>query len=222
MQTHIGRTHIWFALATIALASIVGCSPEPIVSPERQTIAPVTRAEVPAPSGTLAASADTSSASSGVGGQVPVPAPSPIPLDWRFISSTPVPAGTAWVVTAGRYTLSFARGSLSRAEIITIMQYDPDILDVQFGPHGTQFGTPVELRIDFTGTASDPGLVRTKEAEPVLWYLDETANRWVIVPGYTDWNTKQYVVYLEHFSRYALGGKAGWKHLPSTEGDGQE
>ena len=220
MKTHIGCTHIWFALATIALAAIVGCSPEPIVSPERVTIASVTRAEVPAPSGTLAASADTSSASSDVSGQVP--APSPIPLDWRFISSTPVPAGIARVVTDGRYTLSFARGSLSRAEIITIKQYDPDILDVQFGPHGTQFGTPVELRIDFTGTASDPGLVRTKEAEPVLWYLDETANRWVIVPGYTDWNTKQYVVYLEHFSRYALGGKAGWKHLPNTEGDGQE
>ena len=220
MQTHIGRTHLWFALATIALAGIVGCSPEPIVSPERETIAPVTRAEVPAPSGTLAASADTSSASGDVGGQVP--APSPVPLDWRLVSSTPVPAGIAQVVTAGRYTLSFANGSLSRAEIITIKQYDTDILDVQFGPHGTQFGTPVELRIDFTGTASDPGLVRSKEAEPVLWYLDETANRWVIVPGYTDWDAKQYVVRLEHFSRYALGGKAGWKHRVSTEDEGQE
>ena len=220
MKTHIGRTHIWFALATIALAAIVGCSPEPIVSPERETIAPVTRAEVPAPSGTLAASADTSSTSGDVIG--PVPLSSPIPLDWRFISSTPVPAGIARVVTAGRYTLSFAKGSLSRAEIITIKQYDADILDVQFGPHGTQFGTPVELRIDFTGTASDPGLGRSKEAEPVLWYLDETANRWVIVPGYTDWDAKQYVVRLEHFSRYALGGKAGWKHRPSTEGDGQD
>ena len=220
MKTHIGRTHIWFALATIALAGTVGCSPEPIVSPERETIAPVTRAEVPAPSGTLAASADTSSTSGSVIG--PVPLPSPIPLDWRIVSSTPVPAGIARVVTAGRYTLSFAKGSLSQTEIITIKQYDADILDVQFGPHGTQFGTPVELRIDFTGTASDPGLSRSKEAEPVLWYLDETANRWVIVPGYTDWDAKQYVVRLEHFSRYALGGKAGWKHRPNTEGDGQE
>lgn len=220
MKTHIGRTDIWFTLILIALSGVVGCSPEPLVSIERETIAPVTRADVLAPAGTLGASEDTTSASDLVTGQLPLP--SPIPLDWSLVTSTLVRAGTVQVVTAGRYTLTFAMGSLSQDETITVKQYDPDILDVQFGPHGTQFGTPVELRIDFRSTACDPGAVRSEDAEPVLWYLDETANRWVIVPGETDWDAKQYVVHLEHFSRYALGGKAGWKHQPQTEADGPE
>jgi hypothetical protein len=29
----------------------------------------------------------------------------------------------------------------------------------------------------------------------------------------------RYVVPLQHFSRYVLGGKAGWKQSPRTEGD---
>ena len=144
-------------------------------------------------------------------------APAPKVLDWRVVTSVLVLAGSDQTVAGGRYSLDFRKSSLEKSEQITIQTYDANVLDVQFGPHGTQFKTPVRLSISFAGTAADPGSRIADGSKPVLWYLDETKNQWVEVPGTVDWATKHYVVYLEHFSRYVLGGKAGWKRPPQRE-----
>lgn len=141
-------------------------------------------------------------------------------LDWQLVSSIPVPAGVDTMVTGSHYALRFYKGSLAKLEIISIKEYDRNVIDVQFGPHGTRFVTPVELSIDFAGTNSDPRTANADPSEPVLWYLNETTNRWEeVMGGTTDWVHLKYIVHLEHFSRYVLGGKAGWKHSPNTESD---
>lgn len=145
------------------------------------------------------------------------PAPSDSLLDWQLVNSVLVLRGVEQTVVGNCFTLRFSKGSLAQSELITIKMYRPDVLDVQFGPHGTKFATPVELSIDFAGTAADPDSRLADASEPVLWYLDESQNRWVEVQGTTDWQRKRFVVHLEHFSRYVLGGKAGWKHAPQHE-----
>lgn len=193
-------------LTLAALLLLTGCSrmaatapaPEVVVAPE---------VVAPEPPSRLAATQDS------------LPAPLPTLLDWRTVLSTPVLAGEDQIVQSGRYRLHFSKGSLMRSETITIRDYSSDILDVQFGPHGTMFGTPVELSIDFSGTKADPGLSRNHAGEPVLFYLDESTDRWVEVPGKTDWKNRRHIVYLEHFSRYVLGTKAGWKGQPSRDSE---
>src|SRR5262245_45379220 len=119
------------------------------------------------------------------------------------------------VVTGHRWSLHFEKGSLDSDQTITIKDYDANVLDVQFGPHGTKFPVPVTLSIDFSNTDADPGLALSSETpQPVLYWLNERTNKWEEVPGQTDWANKRHVVRLEHFSRYVLGGKAGWKHQP--------
>jgi hypothetical protein len=186
--------------ATLALA-LTSCARQSLVSTPDNSDAPAAVVAVaPAPPSFLrTAGADTLFAP-------------PILLDWKLVTSMLVAPGNDVAVPAGRFTLDFRESSLEKPELVTVMMYDPNILDVKFGPHGTQFKTPVRVTIDFTGTAADPGAGNTEHLRPVLWYLDETNNRWVEVPGTVNWQTKQYVVYLEHFSRYVLGSKAGWKH----------
>jgi len=136
-------------------------------------------------------------------------------VTWKLICSAFVVKGTSATMIASHYTLQFAPGSLSQSATITMQEYDSTVLDVQFGPHGTQFGTPVLLTIDFSNTACDPGVMTGGTPEPVLWYLNETTNTWEQVPdGVTDWKNRTYTVPLHHFSRYVLGGKAGWKEGP--------
>ncbi len=123
------------------------------------------------------------------------------------------------LMRGSRYELTFPRGAVSKLELISIQEYDPDVLDVQLGPHGIKFGEPVVLSIDFTGTRADPGAAVYDQSEPVLYWLNEATNRWEEVPGRTDWDTRRHIVRLEHFSRYVLGGKAGWKETRPREGE---
>lgn len=200
--------------SAIALAALVlyGCgragftAPDtavtPLATPQQQPPAPPSRLTVPV---------DSSSSLLGL------PLPQTTLLDWQILTAVLVSPDADQTVSAGRYTLQFYKGSLAKADTVTIKTYDPSLLDVQFGPHGTLFGTPVQLSIDFSGTAADPDSKLADASEPVLWYLDESKNQWVEVPGTTDWKNKRFVVRLEHFSRYVLGGKAGWKHDPQHE-----
>ena len=201
-------------VVALALCSVLaGCSAAPLTAPPATsriappgTIAPAPPSRLSLPSGLTGTSTPLDSTATSI--------------NWQLVNSVPVPAGVDMVVTGSHYALRFAKGSLARLETITIKEYDPAVLDVQFGPHGTRFATPVMLSIDFAGTKSDPGSAYADQSEPVLWYLNETTNTWEEVPGgTTDWVHLRYIVPLEHFSRYVLGGKAGWKHTPSTESD---
>jgi len=136
------------------------------------------------------------------------------PKLWVPILITRVLEGQDRLVSASHYELHFHDGSLATDTTVTMQEYDPGVLDVQLGPHGVQFGTSVELSVDFAGTAADPGAVAYDHSDPVLYWLNERTNQWEEVPGRTDWAHKKHIVELRHFSRYVLGGKAGWHQVP--------
>lgn len=200
-------------LGTLAILLVLpGCSKRQLTeTPAPNLSAP--GAVVPAPPSRLSAPGGL------VGGATPLDSTASTVL-WQVVNTVLVQPGVDTVVSGGRYSLRFSKGSLAKSEVITIKDYDSDVLDVQFGPHGTYFGTPVELSIDFSNTRCDPRKGYTETEAPVLYWLNETANRWEEVPGTTDWVRMKHVVHLEHFSRYVLGGKAGWKQTPPrTEGE---
>ncbi len=203
--------HTALALTAFAtLLGVAGCSRLTATAPA-PSIAMAPDAVAPAPPSRLSAGSDLL--------PLPLPVPISLTLDWRTLLSIPVLAGEDCLVQSGRYQLHFSKGSLHKSETITIRDYDSDVLDVQFGPHGTQFGTPVELSIDFSGTKADLRAFRDHVREPVLYYLNEDTNTWEVVPGKTDWVNRRHIVYLEHFSRYVLGTKAGWKGQTSRDSE---
>jgi hypothetical protein len=136
---------------------------------------------------------------------------------WNIVTTQLVRSGEEATVTGERYELRFSKGSLSDDEVITIKDYDHDILDVELGPHGTKFGEPVTLSIDIRGTAADPGSKYYDQREPVVYWLNDGTNRWEQIPSTVDWARGRVEARLEHFSRYCVGGKAGWKGQPNRE-----
>ena len=140
-------------------------------------------------------------------------------LNWTTVVQTLVLEDQVAVVTGHRWSLQFQKGSLTSDALITIQDYDPDVLDVQFGPSGTKFPVPVTLTVDFSNTAADPGAAQYNGSAPVLYWLNDQTNTWVEMPGRVDWAHKKLVVQLPHFSRYVVGGKAGWKQSPQRDDD---
>src|SRR5262245_31464319 len=57
-------------------------------------------------------------------------------LNWVQVTQVLVAKDAQMLVTGHRYDLDFEKGSLPDDEVITIKDYDPNVLDVQFGPHG--------------------------------------------------------------------------------------
>ena len=129
---------------------------------------------------------------------------------WQLIASQLVQPGVQTDVEADRFKLDFDTGSLSQAETIEIWNRDPNTIDVQFGPHGTNFGVPVELTIDFSGTNCDPDSPNYDGSTAKFFYFDPALELWVEIAGVSETADKEYIVVLEHFSRYALFGTPGW------------
>ena len=67
-----------------------------------------------------------------------------------------VQPGTEATVKGGRWTLQFHAGSLSAATPVSVSEASDGTMRVQFGPDGTQFGTAIDLTIDYSGTSLDP------------------------------------------------------------------
>ncbi len=128
--------------------------------------------------------------------------------DWSLVAGGWVTPTAAAKVEGSRYSVKFPRGSVANREYVTIRERDPLVADVEFGPHGTGFLIPVEVTIDYRGTAYDPdsenyiGLVPT-----VCWY-DPSAQAWQAIPSRADKKLKKVRFHLEHFSRYAMLGGA--------------
>ena len=140
-------------------------------------------------------------------------------LNWTTVVQTLVLEDQVAVVTGHRWSLQFQKGSLTSDALITIQDYDPNVLDVQFGPSGTKFPVPVTLTVDFSNTAADPGAAPSDGREPVLYWLNDQTGDWVEMPGRVDWASKHLIVQLPHFSRYVVGSKAGWKSTPPRDND---
>ena len=146
----------------------------------------------------------------------PLPAADSL-LNWQPVVQILVRQDEDKVVVGHRWQLQFEKGSLAADALVTIRDYDANVLDVQFGPHGTKFGVPVTLTVDFRNTAADPGASQYDGSAPVLYWLNDQTNTWEAVPGRTDWVRMKHVVRLEHFSRYVVGGKAGWRQSPPRD-----
>lgn len=210
MSVFPSNSKIAVGLATLAaLSALAGCSRSPLTAP-LGAVAPPPHAVAPPPPTRLATQGNLTAAQTSTDSSTAT-------VNWMTVSSVLLVPGIDSVVAASRYQLRFAKGSLAAPVVITIQEYDKDVVDVMFGPHGTRFATPVELSIDFSGTACDPGKNYSESLQPVLYYLNETTNNWEEVPGVTDWVHLRHIVHLEHFSRYVLGGKAGWRHTPPRE-----
>lgn len=133
---------------------------------------------------------------------------------WYLVANQWVVPNTETSVRGGRYQLDFHRGSLAQGAQVTISEYDPDVLEFQLGPHGTVFGTAVDLTINYAGTNVDPLSPNWDGSLPVLLWLNPGTLLWEIVPGINNPLTRTYRVRLAHFSTYRLStqrpGTAEW------------
>jgi len=198
-------TQAVFALAGLVL--VAGCSKSLLTAPDpaATSVAVVEQsaAQAPQPPSLL-------------GGALPIVDQL---LSWVTVVTKLVRKDQVMVVTGHRWSLQFEKGSLSADATITISDYDPNVLDVQFGPHGTQFPVPVTLSIDLSNTDADPSVPRYNGCEPQLYWLNDETNKWEEIPGRLDAVNKKLIVKLPHFSRYVVGTKAGWKHQPQRQDD---
>lgn len=127
-----------------------------------------------------------------------------------------VQVATRWVdpgldktVAGGRYAVRFLPASLSQGVQVVIRERDPSRIEFELGPHGTQFGDPVELTIDFAGTSADSTSGHYDGSVPVLYWFNDESGLWESVPGKVE--GLQFHTTLEHFSTYGLArGKSGW------------
>ena len=76
--------------------------------------------------------------------------------------------------------------------------------NLHFGPHGLNFNNPVEVELSYK-LADLSGI----EDETLLqvYYLNEETGIWELIGGIVDANKKMIKVYLNHFSRYAIGAE---------------
>jgi len=152
-------TQAVFALAGLVL--VAGCSKSLLTAPDpaATSVAVVEQgaAQAPQPPSLL-------------GGALPIVDQL---LSWVTVVTKLVRKDQVMVVTGHRWSLQFEKGSLSADATITISDYDPNVLDVQFGPHGTQFPVPVTLSIDLSNTDADPSVPRYNGCEPQLYWLND-------------------------------------------------
>lgn len=114
-------------------------------------------------------------------------------------------------VQGGRWALDFHLGSLLLPKPISISQASDGTMRVQFGPDGTQFGTPVDVTVRYDGTSADPDSPNYKPGtQPAFYWWDPAHSVWVEQPSTVDRSNKVLHAKLHHFSTYAVGGKAGW------------
>lgn len=132
---------------------------------------------------------------------------------WYTVASKSIKPLFGGVVAGSRYRVTLPPLSLTQTTTISIREYDPNVLDFELLPHGTQFLLPVTVEIDYAGTSLDPASPTYEGGLPVLLYFNEITGIWELIPGVNNPLTKKYTVLLSHFSRYSLGktqGTAEW------------
>ena len=72
------------------------------------------------------------------------------------------------------------------------------VLEFTFGPSGTQFSVPAEIRLDWTD------LRLNNNQEPEFYYIDKFNNYIKQNPDQVDKGNRKVVLCVDHFSRYAL------------------
>lgn len=73
--------------------------------------------------------------------------------------------------------------------------------NLEFGPHGTIFKVPVRVQLSYKRA----DLTGIDETELKVYYFNEDTDLWEFIGGEVDTENKIVIVYLDHFSRYAIG-----------------
>jgi hypothetical protein len=113
------------------------------------------------------------------------------------------------VVQGSRYTVTFSKGAVHNAMTITVMEHNPDVVDVQLFPDGTKFDAPVTLTVDYAGTANDPASPWYHGQKLHMMRFNDVMGMWEAMGGTDDPVARTYTVNLTGFSRYAMGGGSG-------------
>jgi len=101
--------------------------------------------------------------------------------------------------------LSFDGGALTPPQdlygqdVTVTFQADYDSINQEivftFGPHGSQFSPAAEIKLDWSELNTDA---------PILYYIDESGNYIQQQPAQVDYQGKNMIIFVDHFSRYAL------------------
>jgi len=111
-----------------------------------------------------------------------------------------VPGGTSFSLTGG--ALTPPPDSTVGTDITLTLQAEKkkykgkDVLLFTFGPHGSAFNPRAEVTFDW----NDLGIEMAN-----LYYLDEDGNLVIQAPDQIEIQNKKMTIYLDHFSRYAIG-----------------
>lgn len=118
-----------------------------------------------------------------------------------------VSAARGGMVTAGRHTVTFFPGSLSKDTDITVVDktLTTGIVEVQLFPEGLTFKKPVMLAT-FTYDLAYPGNL-------TMYWWNPATGLWEDIGGQVTVDGLGVFTWLQHFSTYRPGttsGKAGW------------
>jgi hypothetical protein len=114
------------------------------------------------------------------------------------------------VVTKGRFTVEVPPGAFDGTGDITIEVPDPEVLlvNLHIAKVPNDFNVPVTLEISFAGLE---GGFDTNPAYFSIFWFDEEAKRWKMLPSVVDLERQTVSTQLDHFSTYGvLEAKAGW------------
>ena len=129
--------------------------------------------------------------------------------NWTVVATKTVVLGHITKMKGSRYSLVFPPRCVRADLTVTVRERDADIVDVDLGPEGSTFFRPVTLKINYKGTANDPGQPDYNGLKPQLFLFNPVSQTWTLVPGTDDPKSLIYTVKLSHFSRYAMGDPAG-------------
>jgi hypothetical protein len=108
-------------------------------------------------------------------------------------------------LVVGNWILGFSKmifqpNDLPQDLLISVSWCDGQFCEGVFDPHGTQFNQPVRVELSYRRAILRGG----DENDLRVYYFNEDTGIWEYIGGEVDTENKVIVVYLEHFSRYAI------------------
>jgi hypothetical protein len=129
---------------------------------------------------------------------------------WYEVASELVEPGKNQKVKGSRYTLEFDGDELTEPTLITIREWNPDVVDFDVKPDGLILQQPATLRIGYHGTANEPSSPDYAGVPPAVYRYSAGGGKWVPLPGSDHpGQSPFYTVEVSHFSRYAMWDGTG-------------
>jgi hypothetical protein len=86
---------------------------------------------------------------------------------------------------------------------VTVNVPNPGEATVEYGPHPTQFNSPVQLFFDLNTLILPPG---NSWEDLVVFYAEDNGG-YDLIGGYIDYQRHLLIAYTDHFSRYIIGAR---------------